>query len=430
VIRSLSIFLSAVAALFAAQPAHADLPPLTMDQAVAIALNRNHDAIAARLDIESAQLDRVQASLYPNPILSYAVGNLVLGQGNTQEGKVSPEFFDQTVHQIGVTEIIDVWAKRTARMHTADRSIEHRKLVVEDALREIAYAVRSAFAEVIREQSERELSIETRARYDETVRLSRARFKAGDISDSELKKVELEGMRYENGVIEADLQLDLAKQRLAALLGLPAGALPGEPMENQAPRVPYDRNALIDRALDMRPDVRAARQAKLLTEAVLAQARREAFPDIALGVAYTHSNFTISGDNPNTLALSLSLPLPTFDRNQANIGRAKVDIKRVENEGQRLVVLVQREVAESVSRASRSESMLKIFEGGGMLSRAETSLKVAERSYQAGASSLLELLEAQRTYLETRAQYLRASHDYRQATIDVAHAVGDPNGVR
>ena len=61
-----------------------------------------------------------------------------------------------------------------------------------------------------------------------------------------------------------------------------------------------------------------------------------------------------------------------------------------------------------------------------MLARAETALRVAEKSYRAGAISLLELLEAQRTYLDTQAQYLRALYDFRQATVDVAHAVGEP----
>jgi hypothetical protein len=63
---------------------------------------------------------------------------------------------------------------------------------------------------------------------------------------------------------------------------------------------------------------------------------------------------------------------------------------------------------------------------GGMLSRAETALRVAEKSYRAGAISLIELLEAQRTYLDTQATYLRALHDFRQATVDVSHAVGEP----
>jgi cobalt-zinc-cadmium efflux system outer membrane protein len=60
-----------------------------------------------------------------------------------------------------------------------------------------------------------------------------------------------------------------------------------------------------------------------------------------------------------------------------------------------------------------------------MLGRAETALRVAERSYKSGATSLLELLEAQRTYLETRAQYLTALYDFRQAKVDLIHATGD-----
>ena len=68
--------------------------------------------------------------------------------------------------------------------------------------------------------------------------------------------------------------------------------------------------------------------------------------------------------------------------------------------------------------------MLDIYEQGGMLERADKALKVAENFVQGGAVSLIELLEAQRTFIDTRAQYLRAQHDYRQAVIDVAHATG------
>ncbi len=404
-------------------------PLLSMDQAVAIALTRNHDAIAARLDIDTAQLDRVQAGLYPNPIFSYTLGNVVLGPANPQGTPptvIDPGAFGQTVHSLGLSEVIDVWAKRNARLRAADRSIEHKRLQVQDALREIVFAVRSAFADVLREQSEYSLAKETRARYDETVRLSRARFAAGDISEAELKKVELEGLRYQNGEIDAEMELDLARQKLAALLSLGEAAqlpmLEAEALPD-AKRTPYVVAKLIDQALADRPDVQAARVAKLLSESTLAQARREAFPDISLGLTFTHSEFTVSGDNPNSLALSLSLPIPTFDRNQANIGRAQVDIRRAENDAKRLVIVVQHEVADAARKALRSDRLLDAFEGG-MLDRADSSLRVAEKSYKAGAVSLLELLEAQRTYLETRAQYLHALHDYRQAVIDVLHAVG------
>ena len=105
-------------------------------------------------------------------------------------------------------------------------------------------------------------------------------------------------------------------------------------------------------------------------------------------------------------------------------------------------IAIAREVAEAVRRGTRAVTLLAVFERptggdvpgtptgtsdkGGMLSRAETALRVAEKSYRAGAISLIELLEAQRTYLDARAQYLRALYDFRQATVDVQHAVGEP----
>jgi cobalt-zinc-cadmium efflux system outer membrane protein len=417
--------------------------PLTMDDAVSVALQRNRDVIAARLEIDAAQLDVVAARLYPNPQISYNLGNLVLGDANRQGMGVTSGVFGQRVQTVGVSEIIDVWAKRSARIAAAQRGVEHQRLLVEDALREIVYGVRSAFTEVLREQNERQLAHDVADRYAQTVKLSQSRFRAGDISEAELRKIELEGLRYQNGVVDADTQLDVARGRLAALLGLgSADQLPAEGLAAPDRRPVGDPGQLVARALSQRPDLRAAGAARSLADATIASAKREALPDIALGAAYTHSDFTVAGDNPNTLALSLSLPLPLFDRNQANIGRAELDRRRAENEAARLQIAVAREVGEAVRRNQRAVTLLGTFETAGastvlelptgtsdkmgMLQRAETALLVAEKSYRAGALSLLEILEAQRTYLDTRAQYLEALYDFRQSAVDVTHAVGEP----
>jgi outer membrane protein, heavy metal efflux system len=427
---------------------------LTMEQAVALALQRNRDAIAARLEIEGAELDVVAARVYPNPMLSYAVGDLVLGRGNAQPpAGAHPGLLDQPVQTVGVTQVLDVWSKRGARARAADQGVMQRRLLTEDALREIAFAVRSAFADVVREQSERDMAHEVAERYGETVRISQARFRAGDISEAELRKIELEANRYQNQIIDAEMQLDVTRQHLAALLGMiSVRDLPAERVQDPPTRPVFDDAQLVATALAQRPDLRAAGAARTQAEARLSAAQREIYPDLELGANYTHSRFTISGDNPNTLGLSLSLPLPLFDRNQAGVGRARLDIRRAENERERLRIAVEREVAEAVRKAARAQALLRIFEGeapgaagapaagtrvagapapsatrdtGGMLARAEIALRVAERSYKAGAVSLLDLLEAQRTNLETRAQYLRAMHDFRQAAIDVTHAVGE-----
>jgi len=103
---------------------------------------------------------------------------------------------------------------------------------------------------------------------------------------------------------------------------------------------------------------------------------------------------------------------------------AELEIRRAANEAERLGIVVRREVADAARRFDRAKALLAVFEGGGMIDRAENALRVAEKSYKAGAISLIELLEAQRTFLETRAEYVRAQHDFRQARVDLRHAVG------
>jgi cobalt-zinc-cadmium efflux system outer membrane protein len=458
----------------AASAASADAEGLTQEQAVAIALRRNRDAIAARLEIEGAELDVVAARVYPNPVFSYGLGDLVLGAGNPQPPMgAHPGLLDQPVQQFGLEQTLDVWSKRGARASVAKAGVERRRLLTEDALREIVYAVRSAFADVVREQSERDLAREVAGRYAETVRLSQARFRAGDISEAELRKIELEAIRYENAVIDAEMQWDVARQQLASLLGLTsARELPVERVDHVndiAARPTFDIDKLTSEALTRRPDLRAAGAAHAVAEAELSAARREIYPDLSVGATYTHSSFTISGDNPDTLALGLALPLPVFDRNKAGLGRVRLDLRRADNDTERLRLGVMRDVAQAVRKGERALALLRIFEGqgpgaastpappppvaatpagpsgppaaaaaspvasgqvnvrdaGGMLARAEAALHVAEKSYKAGAASLLDLLEAQRTYLETRAEYLRALYDFHQAAVDVTHAVGE-----
>ena len=239
----------------------------------------------------------------------------------------------------------------------------------------------------------------------------------------------------------------MSRGKLAALMGLASGReLPARVTEVEG-RPMFDAARLAADALERRPDLRAAGASRKVAEAEVAAARREVYPDVEVGASYNHSGFTISGDNPNTLGFNVSLPLPIFDRNKAGIGRAALDVRRADNDKERLRLAVEHDVAEAVRHAARAQELLRIYEGdigagpatpvpaplattathdtGGMLKRAETALVVAEKSYKAGATTLLDLLEAQRTFLETRADYLRVLFDFRQAAIDVTHAVGE-----
>src|SRR4029077_11659756 len=126
--------------------------------------------------------------------------------------------------------------------------------------------------------------------------------------------------------------------------------LPGPAAAAEAPRTPPQYGPLLARALETRPDIRAAKKGLALANAQIEAAQREAYPDISIGASYTHSEFTVSGDNPNSAGLSLSLPLPLFDRNQAGIARSRLDRKRSDNDVARLTLVVGHEVADAVRR--------------------------------------------------------------------------------
>ncbi len=245
---------------------------------------------------------------------------------------------------------------------------------------------------------------------------------------AEAQKIELEGLKYQNAVIDAEMELDLARRKLATLLNLASTSqLPGTAVgvDTGTPRSVPLLEPLLSRALQERPDLLAARKSQQAAEASLALARREAYPDPSLGVTYTHSEFTVSGDNANSLALTLSLPLPLFDRNQGGVARSQLAVRRSDSDVARADLQVRQDVAEAVRRVERATAVLDVFEGGGMITRADRALRVAEASYKAGAVSLLELLEAQRTFTETRMQYLEAQDEYRKAQASLKHAVGE-----
>src|SRR5262249_55859583 len=172
----------------------------------------------------------------------------------------------------------------------ADIGIELHRLRVEDALREIVFAVRAAFTDVIREQQERELSFFMKQRYDDTVKLALAKAAAGEISEIEGQKIELEGMKFKNALMDAETELDLARQPLAALMGLAsAQELGGPAVVPPAPRAPLVLEPLVQRALQERPDLRAARKGQAFADAMIASAEREAVPGHSPGATCTPS---------------------------------------------------------------------------------------------------------------------------------------------
>ena len=246
------------------------------------------------------------------------------------------------------------------------------------------------------------LSHETNGRYAEIVsHHPLGIFAAGDIRRTSCARSRLESLRYQTAMIDADSEYDLARHKLAVLMGLgSADALP------QA--VVYARRAARRRCRCCW-SARRSSGPTFLRAAVassgrrqLSSAKREALSDISLSINYTHSEFTASEITPTPWAWISPAGAAFLIAIQANIGRARVDERRADNSIERVWLGAARSDGAARWSPGRSSSRgVRSRRYGG--ARRSRPCGWSSAPIKTGAASLLELLEAQRTHLDTKA---------------------------
>jgi cobalt-zinc-cadmium efflux system outer membrane protein len=400
-----------------------DLPVWTLDDALAAFLRSSPELDEARARERSSQADVTQAGLAPNPEASITVGNIPLQANVTGSGNGSG-LSRNAVSSLALSRAFELGRKREKRVAAATSRVAATRASYDDAVRLARFELARAFWQALVAKEKRVLAEEIRARYAETARISRARFEAEDISAADLDKIVLEGSRQENEVADARTSEAVATQELLRLVGPgapPAVAVAGELAA--PPATPPDPAELSRRARDARPDVRGARQRVETARRDLALAEAQAVPDLTLGVSYTHSQATLAGDNPDTLAFTAGLPLPFSHRNQGEVAKARIELETAGRAVAAAEARADREIAEALSRLSAAEEKARRYDEG-MLARARRALEVAEKAYRQGAASLLQLLEAERTSIQLRQDALDTLFELRTARLEVDRAAG------
>jgi len=400
----------------------ADRPVWTEADALA-AFERTSPALAeARAAEEAARADVSQAKLRPNPTLSLGASNVPLETNPPPIGN-GPGLGNNLVTSIGIEQPIELGGKRSHRVAVAKGALTGAGLSRADAVRKAKAELKLAFWGAVRARERRALAEQVRARSAETLRIMRARYANQDISALDLDKIELETAQQENEVADAVANERAAVADLLRLVGPGAPAqveVSGE-LASHAP--PLDVDRLAERARAHRPDLAAARRAAETARLSLSLAQSQAVPDVTVGLGYTRSRAVQSGDNPQTLGLTISVPLPLFSRNQGEIQKARVEISRTDDATRALEAGVAREVAAAHARYAAAAEKVARYDGGA-LARAERSLAVAEKTYRSGDRSLLEFLEAERTFIAVRADYLDTMYELRAARLELEQAVG------
>jgi cobalt-zinc-cadmium efflux system outer membrane protein len=390
---------------------------VTLQDALQLLQSQNPDALAARLQIAQAEAERLTARLYTNPTLSVDTDDIALGR-TTPPGLS----LGQT---IGASARIDqplvLWGKRRLRIESAEAGIAGAKEQERDTLRQLRSAVKDAFYGALHDERLLVFTSANRERYGKIVALNERRFHSGDISEVEFRKIELENLKRLTEEEDSRRTLVERQQLLGRLIG------DGQPVQAAgsltAPDVDVSDVQALNQAMGNRPDLVALQHARDQAELALTLARRERYPDVTIGADYVHSQFVISGDNRNSVGFGFSVPLPLLNQNQGEIAKAEVGLRQADTDLRRLRLDIAQEVHDAVERYQSARRLWRTYEGG-YLENAKVVVEAAETAYRAGGASLLEFLDAERTYAATQTDYVDTIFAVRSGLIALEKAVG------
>jgi cobalt-zinc-cadmium efflux system outer membrane protein len=314
--------------------------------------------------------------------------------------------------------------KRELRLESAQKATEIAVSGQADLGRSLLSNLRMAFVQTLQEKAVFELAKENLAYYDHVLDVNRDRYKAGAIAQVDLDRLELQRVQYESDLQIAEESLETAKIQLLTLLN------DRTPVDQFDVTGPFDFSAQLapldeihQTALDTRPDLKAAMQSidKAKTDHRLAVANGSTDPTLSAWYTYNPSF-----NNPNdhqTIGASINIPLRIFDRNQGEKLRTQLDIDK----NQKLMEATRAQVLSDVDSAyatvTSTVTLLKPYKSKylEMASRVRDTIAF---SYEHGAASLLDFMNAQADYRSVQVNYLNLVASYLIAANQLNLAVG------
>lgn len=400
-----------------AQPAPAS-GGLTLEQAVREAVEKNLDLAAERLNVPVAEARQITAALRPNPVVTLSGAQLnLLGADFSSVSPLGPNQLN--MH----TDLpLERGRKREQRIALARQDKSLAELGVRETLRQLIGSVQNAFVDVQQANNNLDLARENLATMERIAAINEARLRAGDAARVELDRSRVAVLQYRASVQQAQLQLDQAKLQLALLTGRKDATGLDVRRALRTGGATVNEEELLRQALSRRPDLALSAQQQARTRADLNLQLANGKMDYSVGAEVTRQ--WAYGFSGNTVGLSLSVPLPVFNRNQGEIARAQREIALAGARRAALEAAVRTETGKAFAQYTVARQLVASLESG-MLTKAKSVRDTTEYSYKRGEASLIEFLDAQRafndamqTFNDARAAYARSL--YRIDTVSGA----------
>jgi outer membrane protein, heavy metal efflux system len=400
-----------------ANSAFGQTPPvrITLDEGIQMALQHNHSLLAARTTIQQSEAQEITANLRPNPTL-FADWEYLPLQNTT--GTFADYLNDSTEGDIGLSYLFERGKKRQHRLQAAEDATAVTRSQVADNERSLTFQVATLFVNVQLAQSTLELAQQDLKSFQKTVEISEFQHKSGNISENDYLKIKLQLLQFESDVQQALLSKVQALSDLRQLLGYESvsrdydvkGAFDYQPLT-----VALDD--LQTKAIENRPDLRAARQGVTAANSQLLLAKANGKVDVTAGANYSH----VGGIS--AVSINVSVPLPIFDRNQGEIARTGFAITQAQQQQLFASGQVMTDVKDAYEGLQTNDILVQLYRSG-YLDVAQRSRDISEYAYRRGAASLLDFLDAERSYRATQLAYRQSLASYLLAFEQVREAVG------
>lgn len=388
---------------------------VTLDRAIEMARQHNHALLAARTTIQQGQASEVTANLRPNPTL---VGDSQFLPFFHADDFNSDYVNNAVQFDVGVSYLFERGDKRRRRLLAARDQTAVTTAQVADSERALTFNVSAQFIAALLAQANLDFAEQALASFQHTVAISEASHTAGAMSDGDLLKIKLQLLQFQMDVSSAKLARVQALATLRQLLGyesVPDGyGVDGELQYQPVTAGADDLKAL---ALRQRPDLRAAQLGVTSAESQLALAQANGKRDVTAQINYTHVADT------STAALFGSIQLPLFDRNQGEIARTRSALTQSQELSNEQSSIVLTDVTNAYEALRSNNDVVTLYQSG-YLKQAQDSRDVSQYGYQRGAASLLDFLDAERSYRATELAYRQSLASYMIALEQLRQAVG------
>ncbi|MDO8140339.1 MAG: TolC family protein [Candidatus Brocadiales bacterium] len=366
---------------------------ISLEEALRIAIEKNPQLQSTRDQVDAAVGSLRQSRLYPNPVLELLA----------EEMPSNEVGLNQSQNLVSITQPIVTAGKRGLGIKLGEKSKEKNEFERDVILLNVTADTKKAFYKSVADQEGLVIAKKIEEIASGIYKSEKVRFEAGEVPVTNVLRAEVESSKARNSVSNAEGNLQNSLKELQTFMGTPEESINGVTGKLLTNPVELSLHELELKTDINQPLLKASKKNVEIADTQLTLEKRQAIPDINISAGYKR----LTQENADTVQFGVGIPAPFFNRNQGNIEKGKALSKKAKSENQSvyndLLFQLKRDFnSYNVERKRVIEYRDKI------LPKAEESLKLITKGYQEGEFNYIDLLDAQRTWAETRISYLES----------------------